>query len=152
MQTTKKTHYELEHFYPNFNRQKFFDLLIDHEAWTNSELLPEIQIIKPGKDYPLGLGAVRLVLSDDMRIEEDIVGFKSPEYFSYASRNGVMPVNDFLGKLFLEEKDGGVLIKYVGSFNPKQSGTGSSFKDIFKSAQKSAFENLGKVYKTRYNV
>lgn len=151
MTNDSKIQYELEHFYPNFNRQKFFDLIIDHEAWTNSELLPEVQIVKPGKDYPLGMGAVRLVLSGDMRIEEDIVGFKPPEYFSYASRNGVMPVNDFLGKLFLEEKDGGVLVKYEGSFKPKESGTGSSFIDIFTAAQKSAFENLGKVYKTYYN-
>ncbi|WP_310993968.1 hypothetical protein [Aequorivita marina] len=152
MTNSKKIDYKLEHFYPDFDRQKFFDLLTDYKAWTNSELLPDIQIIKPGKDYPLGLGAVRLVLSEEMRIEEEIVGFRSPEYFSYASRNGVMPVNDFLGKIFIEEKDGGVLIKYEGSFKPKNTDTGSSFTEIFKSAQKSAFENLGKTYKTYYKI
>lgn len=146
MDNPKKIHYELAHFYPNFNRQKFFDLIVDHEAWTNSEFLPEIRIIKPGKNHPLGLGAVRLVISGRMNIKEDVIGFESPNYFSYTSHNGSMPVNDFSGELFLEDKNGGVFVKYKGSFNPKYFGTGWLFKYLFQSAQKSAFRNLGKAY------
>lgn len=148
MSNSNKVHYELEHFYPNFNREKFFDLLIDHEAWTSSELLPEVQILKAGKDYPLGLGAVRLVNSGGMNIEEEVVGFQYPEFFSYVSANNAMPVNEFLGKMYLEEKDGGVLIKYEGSFSPKSSEADPALLEMFKAAQKSAFENLSEVYKT----
>lgn len=150
MSNTNKVTYELEHFYPKFDRQKFFDLFIDYEAWTKSGLLPEVQILNLGKDYPLGLGGVRLVVSGDMKIEEEVVGFQYPEYFSYSSRNGDMPVDNFLGKILLEEKDGGVLIKYEGSFNPKDSGFDPSMIEMFKAAQKSVFENLGKVY-TEYH-
>lgn len=152
MTNTKKIHYNLEYFYPDFDRQKFFDLFVDHEAWTNSEFLPEIRIIKPGETHPPGLGAVRLVISGRMNIKEDIVGFQSPKYFSYASQNGSMPVNDFSGKLFLEEKNGGVLAKYEGSFNPKYFGTGWLFNYLFQSAQKSAFRSLGKAYKAYYSA
>lgn len=152
MTNTREITYELEHFYPEFDRQKFFDLFIDYEAWTNSELLPEVQILKPGKEYPLGLGGVRLVLNGNMKIEEEVVGFKYPDYFSYASSNGAMPVDDFLGKVQFEEKDGGVLIKYEGSFNPKDSDFDPAIIDMFKAAQKSAFENLGKVYIEYYKL
>lgn len=153
MENTKKIHYELEHFYPGFDRQKFFDLFVNHEAWTESEFMPgKVSIIKPGKDHPLGLGAVRAVDSGRMIIEEDIVGFQSPEYFSYASRNGSMPVNDFVGELFLKEQKGGVLAKYKGSFNPKRFGTGWIFKYVFRSVHKSAFRDLEKAYKAYYNI
>lgn len=152
MKNTKKIHYELDHFYPGFDCQKFFDLFVNNEIWTESEFLPEVRIIKPGKDHPMGLGAVRFLLSGRMKIKEEIVGFQSPEYFSYATQNGSMPVNDFGGKLFLEGNNNGVYIKYHGSFNPKYFGTGWIFKRIFSSAQKSAFENLGKAYKAYYNT
>ena len=150
MENPKKIRYELEHFYPGFERQKFFDLFVDPEAWTKSKFLPEIRILKPGKSLAHGLGAVRLVLSGRMEIKEDIVGFRSPSYFSYTSRNGSLPVNDFGGELFLEEKDGGVFARYKGSFNPRFFGTGWLFKFVFQSAQKSAFRNLGKAYRDFY--
>lgn len=152
MQNTKKIHYELEHFYPNVDRQKFWDLFVDHETWSKSEFLPgEIKIIKPGKDHPQGAGAVRSVVTESMNIIEDIVGFHPPEYFSYVTHNGSMPVNDFGGELFFEEQKDGLLVRYKGSFNPKYFGTGWIFKYFLRSAQKSVFQKLGKAYKAYYD-
>lgn len=151
MENTKKIHYELEYFYPNVDQQKFWDLFVDHEAWSKSDFLPgKIIILKPGKDHPQGEGAVRSVVTGSLNIKEDIVGIRSPEYFSYATRNGSLPVNDFGGELFLEEHKDGLLARYKGSFNPKYFGTGWLFRYIFRSAQKSAFQNLGKAYHAYY--
>ncbi len=151
MENTKKIHYELEYFYPNFDRQKFWDLFVDHEAWSKSDFLPgEIIIIKPGKDHPQGEGAIRSVVTGSLNIKEDIVGFHSPEYFSYATHNGSLPVDDFGGELFLEEQKDGLCARYKGSFNPKYFGTGWLFRYIFRAAQKSAFQNLGKAYQAYY--
>lgn len=151
MKKTKKIQYSLEHFYPDFDRQKFFDLFVDPKAWSESDILQgTITINKPGKDYPQGLGAIRTLQTGSMSIKEDIVGFESPKYFSYATYNGSLPVNDFGGELFFEEKDGGVLIKYKGGFNPKYFGTGWIFKYFFSSAQKGVFKKLGQAYNALY--
>ncbi|GAA0411150.1 hypothetical protein GCM10009133_19500 [Cocleimonas flava] len=151
MDNTKKVYYEIEYFYPDVDQQKFWDMFFDYEAWSKSDILPgEISIIKPGKDDPLGVGAVRSVISGSLNITEDIVGFRPPEYFSYATRNGSMPVNDFGGELFLEVYKGGLLSKYKGGFNPKYFGTGWLMKYVFRRAQKSAFIGLGKAYKAYY--
>ncbi len=149
--STKQIQYEIEHFYPGFDRQKFWDLFIDHEGWSNSDLLPgQISIVKPGEGHPQGAGAVRSVASGPMTIIEDIVGFKPPAYFSYASRNGSMPVNDFRGEFVLEQRSDGVLARYKGGFNPKEPGTGEQFRHVFCSAQESALLGLGQAYEARY--
>lgn len=149
--SAKKIQYEIEHFYPGFNRQKFWDLFVDHEGWSASDLLPgEISIVEPGEGHIQGAGAVRCVVSGPMTIIEDIVGFEPPAYFSYASRNGSMPVNDFGGELFLEQREDGVLARYRGGFNPKDPGTGDRFRQVFRSAQESAFLGLGQAYAARY--
>lgn len=153
MGEARKVHYAIEHFYPGFDRKKFWDVFFDVEAWSKSDVLPgEISIIKPGKDHPQGTGAVRCVTSGSMTIIEDIVEFRPPEYFRYATRNGSLPVNDFGGELILEDHDDGLLAKYQGGFNPKYSATGWLFKYIFRRAQKSAFKGLGEAYTARYRL
>ncbi len=151
MQKSTKYHYEIEHFFPDVDRQKFFDMFIDPDAWSASEFLPgKIIIDKPGKDFPQGLGAVRIVDTGSMKIKEDIVGFKSPEYFSYASRNGSLPVNEFGGELRLEDHNGGTLAKYKGSYNSRYFGTGWFLKPLLRSGQQKAFVGLGKAYNEMY--
>ncbi len=153
MPDTKTTRYDIEHFYPGFNRQKFWELFVDHEGWSKSDMLPgQISIVEPGEGHPQGRGAVRSVKSGRMTITEDVVGFRAPEYFSYASRDGGMPVNHFRGELHLAERDGGVLALYSGGFVPKYPGTGWIFKRIFRAAQRSAFRGLGREYEARYRT
>ena len=104
MPDTKTTRYEIERFYPGSDRQKFWDLFVDNEGWTESDILPgEISKLEPGEGHPQGRGAVRSVRSGRITITEDVVGFRAPE-FSYASRNGSLPVNDFGGELLLEDR------------------------------------------------
>lgn len=98
MNDTRKIHYEIEHFYPDIDRQKFWDMFVDYENRSKSDILPsKISIIKSGEGYPQGKGAVRSVVSEPMNIIEHMVGFQPPEYFSYTSRNGSLPVLDFGG-------------------------------------------------------
>ena len=91
----------VEQFYPGFDRRKFWEFFVDYEGWSKSDILAgEISIITPGEGHPMGKGAVRSVVSGSMTISEDVIAFQQPVYFAYASRNGVMPVNDFVGELF----------------------------------------------------
>ena len=152
MEKTRKFHFELEQFYPGLYREKSFDLFADYKAWSKSEFLRgETTIVKPGEGYPQGLGAVRSLAIGRMTIVEDIAGFIPHEYFSYSTYNGSMPVNDFSGGLFFEDKEDGLFVKYKGSFNPEYFGTGRLFSSFLRRAQKSAYESLGKVYKAHHD-
>lgn len=149
MSQSKKVTYEVEHVYPDVERQKFWDLFVDHEAWSASDILPgEITIVEPGDGHPQGVGAVRSVVAGPLKITEDITGFRPPEYFQYATRNGSLPVNDFGGELFLEERADGMVARYQGGFNPKYPGTGGLFKLFFRSSMKSSLRRIGKAYET----
>ena len=148
---TRKTHYEITHFYPGADLRKFWDLFVDYDAWSASDILPsEISIVTPGEGHPMGKGAVRKVVSGSMTIIEDIVAFQTPVYFSYASRNGDMPVNDFVGELFLEHRKDGLLARYKGAFKPRHFGTGWLFRILFRRGQGAALHGLGQVYAERY--
>ena len=149
LETSKKIHYELEHLYPEVDRQKFWDLFVDHDAWSRSEVLPgTITIVKPGDGHPQGAGAIRSVGAGRMSITEDVVGFRPPEYFEYATRNRSLPVDNFGGELHLEDGNDGLLVRYRGSFNPKYPGTGRLLRYIFRSRQRSVLRGLAEAYDT----
>ena len=151
MRDTRTKHYEVVHFYPGFDRQEFWDLFVDYESWSQSDMLPgEISVIEPGNGHPMGKGAVRSVVSGSMTITEDITGFQPPVYFAYASRNGAMPVNDFVGELFLEQRADGLVATYKAGFNPRYFGTGWLFRIMFRRAHRSFFRGLGRAYEARY--
>ncbi|WP_460274737.1 SRPBCC family protein [Celeribacter sp. ULVN23_4] len=148
-----KYHYNVVTVYPGFERQKYWDMFVDYEGWTQSDILAgEISILEPGEGHPMGKGAVRSVVSGSMTITEDITAYQSPSYFAYASRNGVMPVNDFVGELFLEQRAGDLVVTYKAGFNPRYFGSGWLFRIVFRRAHVSFFEALGKAYKSRYGV
>lgn len=144
-------HYELEHFYPKFDRQKFWDLFVDYEGWSKSKYLPgKITILKAGKGHPLGVGATRLVDTGLIKMKEDILGFRESEYFQYTAHDGSLPVDNFGGELFFEDFKDGLLIKYKGRFNSKYFGTGWLLRKLLSKGQKQAFKSLGKAYKEKY--
>lgn len=146
-------HYRVERFYPGVDRQKFWDMFVDYEGWTNSDILAgKISILSPGEGHPMGRGAVRTVLSGSLSITEDIIAFQPPAHFVYASRNGAMPVNDFLGELFLVSRPDGLALTYLASFNPKVRGTGWLFRLLFRRAHVSVFRALGEAYAARHGA
>lgn len=145
--------YTIEHAYPGFEQQRFWDLFVDHEAWSAAADLPgAITIVEPGEGHPQGLGAVRSVVSGPMTILEDVVAFDAPRLFRYAARNGGMPVDDFVGELRLEQREDGLVARYEGTFTPKTEGSGEQLRDVFRSAQAAAFVSLGDVYRARYGA
>lgn len=154
MANSKLVSFEVSHFYPNLEPQKFWDFFVDHEWYTQSDIMQgEIILDKPGKDHPQGLGAVRrIIIGDSINLTEDIVGFDVPNYFCYAIRDGGMPINKYKGEIFNESKDGGLLLRYKGSFEPKYFGTGWFFKLFLSRRIKSHFPIWEKGYNAYHNI
>lgn len=128
-------------------------MFVDHDAWSRSDLLPgTIMILKPGEGHPQGEGAVRSIATGPTTIVEDVVGFRRPEYFSYATRDGSLPVMDLRGELFFEERPGALRVRYQGSFRPKYPWTGWLFKRVFRAAQRSVLASLGRAYRAEFGA
>ena len=153
MDSTKKYQYEFDHSFPGYDRQKFWEVFVDNEAWSESEIMPgEIIIDIPGEGHPQGVGAVRTMVAGSTRIQEDIVGFRPPEYFHYETRDGSLPVNDFGGEFFLEERNDKLFVKYRDGFNAKYPFTGRLIRFLMRMRQRSVLLNLGEAYQARYGA
>lgn len=153
MANTKKVSFELTHFYPELEQQKFWEFFVDYEWYNQSDILPgKVFIEQAGKGHPQGLGAVRKLEIGNINLKEDIVGFEAPRYFKYAVHEGGMPVNQYSGEFFYEAKNGGMLWRYKGNFEPKYFGTGWFFKWFLKSRMKSMLPVWEKAYKAYYDV
>lgn len=147
MAVSKQYSFEIEHFYDAIDTQKFWDFFVDHDWYSKSDIMPgEVIIDKSGEGHPQGLGAVRTLKIGDMQLTEDIVGFQSPNYFSYAVHEGGMPVNHYQGEFFFEPKDGGMLWKYRGHFDRKFFGTGLFFRYFLRSRMKGMIPVWEKAY------
>lgn len=144
--------FEFNHFYPEFKPHMFWDFHVDHEWYTKSDIMiGEIDLLKEGKDHSSGLGAVRKLTIGNIKLEEDIVAYDAPSYFSYAVREGGMPVKNYVEEFFFESKDNGLLLRYKGSFSPKPFGTNWLFKYIFRSRMQKMIPIWEKGYKAYHN-
>jgi len=148
-----KTTFEFTHFYPGFEPRKFWEFHVDHEWYTQSDIMiGEVALLKEGEGHPSGLGAVRKLTIGNIKLEEDIVGFEAPNYFSYAVRPGGMPVKNYVGEFFFESTDNGLLLTYKGSFSPKPFGTNWLFKYIFSSRMRKMVPIWEKGYKVYHKL
>lgn len=145
--------FEITHFYPDFDQQKFWDFLVDQDWYNKSSIMPgEITIVKSGKGHLQGLGATRRIKIEKIEITEDIVGFEAPRYFSYAVHEGGMPVSEYRGEFFMEPHNGGLLFRYKGSFKPKALGINWLFKWLFRSRIKSMIPIWEKGYMAYHEI
>ncbi len=148
-----KVTFEFTHFYPGFEPQKFWDFHVDHEWYTKSDIMiGEISLLKEGQGHPSGLGALRKLTIGNIKLEEDIVGFDAPHYFSYAARPGGMPVKNYVGEFFFTSKNNGLELRYKGSFDPKPFGTNWLFKYIFNSRMRKMVPIWEKGYRAYHNI
>ncbi len=126
--------FEVTHLYPDFDQQKFWDFLVDHEWYSKSSLMPgEITLERPGEHHSHGVGAVRRIKIGSIDLVEDIVGSEAPGYLAYAVRDGGMPVNAYRGETFLEQRGDGLHLRYRGTFERKFFGTGWLATQLFRS-------------------
>ncbi len=148
-----KITFEFNHFFPEFEPQKFWDFHVDDVWYTQSDIMiGEIKLLKEGEGHPSGLGAVRKLTIRNINLVEDIVGFNAPNYFKYAVREGGMPVKNYEGEFFFKSKNNGLLLTYKGSFDPKLLGTNWLFKYIFRSRMKTMIPIWEKGYKAYYKL
>lgn len=144
--------FEFSHYYTEFEQQKFWDFFVDHEWYTQSDIMPgKITLIDSEERQEQGVGTVRKIVIDKINLVEDIVGFDAPKYFSYVVRDDGMPVKGYRGEIFLEPQEKGLTLKYRGSFESKLFGTNWLFKYLFLSRMRKMAPVWAEGYKTYHN-
>jgi hypothetical protein len=101
-----------------------FALLKDGTTWPDWTIFDAFELERPGKEEPMGLGAIRVFSSALTRAREEIVEFVSDRRLSYILLSG-FPFTDYRADVDLSPRaDGGTSIDWRASFEAKYPGTG----------------------------
>jgi uncharacterized protein YndB with AHSA1/START domain len=100
--------------------ERLFDIFADGAAWSDWAG-PTIRWSgweRQGHPEPGGVGAIRLLGSQQRPAREEIVEYERPHRLSYKVLSG-LPVRDYLGTIALEARpDGGTLLRWSADYHP----------------------------------
>jgi hypothetical protein len=100
-----------------------YALLRDGASWPEWSPLGSFELERAAEDEPEGLGAIRVFRTGRITNREEIVELVPNRRFSYAQLSG-LAIRGYRGDVDLEPTDGGTLIRWHSSFDPKVPGTG----------------------------
>ena len=104
--------------------QPVWDLLSDHAGLSSWAGLTEVVLRQQGFPPPNGLGAIRVVRSMGLAMEEEVTAFEPPKRMAYRLTAGA-PMRDHHGCIDLEPCDGGTRVTWSVEFRPWVPGTGA---------------------------
>jgi uncharacterized protein YndB with AHSA1/START domain len=103
--------------------ERVFEVLSDHEGmvrWTDAR---EVVLRHPGDPAPNGVGAIRVIRSRGIAIEEEILSYDPPKRIEYRLTAGA-PIRDHHGEILLEPDGDGTRVVWRVRFRPLIPGTG----------------------------
>ncbi len=90
------------------DRQRVWDLLTDHQGWSNWTKLGTVVLEKEGDTERDGVGAIRVItnLGGLSRVREEVIAWDKPESMRYRVISGV-PLRNHEGRVdFRDDGDG----------------------------------------------
>jgi uncharacterized protein YndB with AHSA1/START domain len=102
---------------------KVFALLEDHAGYARWAGVKESVLRHPGDPSPHGLGAIRVLRSAGLAIQEEITVYEPPRRLEYALTAG-LPVREYTGSVDLAPRGGGTELHWRVRFRPLVPGTG----------------------------
>ena len=101
-----------------------FALLKDGATWPNWTMFDTFELERPGKEEPMGLGAIRVFSTALTCSREETVELVPDRRLSYALLSG-FPFIDYRADVDIAPRaGGGTSIAWRASFEPKYPGTG----------------------------
>ena len=104
--------------------EQVFGVLADHRGladWTSAR---EVVLRQEGDPPPNGLGAIRVVRTSGLAVEEEITGFDPPKRLSYRISGG-LPIRDHRAEIQVAPHADGSEVRWIVSFRPRIPGTGA---------------------------
>ncbi len=103
--------------------ERVWEVFTDHAGYTSWAGVKEVVLRQEGDPPPNGLGAIRVMRTSGIAIEEEITAFDAPKRMEYRLVSGI-PVRDYVGEVILEPRDGQTSLSWNIRFNAKIPGTG----------------------------
>jgi hypothetical protein len=100
-----------------------YALLRDGASWPEWSPLGSFELERAAEDEPEGVGAIRVFRTGRITNREEIVELVPNRRFSYALLSG-LAIRGYRADVDLEPADGGTLLRWHSSFDPKVPGTG----------------------------
>lgn len=102
---------------------RVFALLKDGSTWPQWSLFDGYELERPGRDEPLGVGAIRVFSTKVSRAREEVVALETDRRLSYVLLSG-LPFVDYRADVDLEpQAGGGTIIRWRSRFDVKHAGT-----------------------------
>ncbi len=112
-------------------REAVWKVYTDHVGWQSWAGVQEVVLRQQGDPPPDGLGAIRVIRSRGIAIEEEVTAFTPPERMVYRMVAG-LPVRDYTGEVRFDEEDGATRVRWKVRFRPRVPGTGPLLRRILR--------------------
>jgi len=104
--------------------QALWDLLTDLPGWTHWSGVSEVVVRQKGEPTPNGFGAIYVLRSRGIAIEQEVVGFDAPHHLRYRIVSGI-PVKQHEAEVVLTRGPKGTHLDWSVHFEPRFPGTGA---------------------------
>jgi uncharacterized protein YndB with AHSA1/START domain len=112
--------------------ERVFEVLADVERWPDWTFPDEAGRERDGSPEPDGRGAIRRFRTGRRLTREEVVTFERPSAFSYVLLEGIA-VRNYRGDVTIEpDGDGGSVVRWHSTFDPKVPGTGWLWRSGFR--------------------
>jgi uncharacterized protein YndB with AHSA1/START domain len=121
-----------------------WNVFTDHVGWQDWAGVKEVVLRQQGDPPPNGLGAIRVVRSKGIAVEEEITEFDPPKRMVYRLVAGA-PVRDHRGEVRFEEiEDGDTRVIWTVRFRPRIPFTGGLLRRAIESTLRDVLLRLAR--------
>ncbi len=121
--------------------EEVWALLTDHARYAEFTPVPTSRLVRPGRDDPNGVGAIRHLGIGPLGTREQVLVSEPPHHLAYTVVRG-MPVRDYRADVHLQPDADGTRMVYEGSFEPLVPGTGPLLRVIMTTAVRTLIASL----------
>jgi hypothetical protein len=100
-----------------------FAVLKDAPNWPHWSIFDAVELNRPGRDEPHGVGSIRTFITKVSRAREEVVELVPNRRMAYILLAG-FPFRDYKAAVEIEPEAGGSRITWSCAFYPKYAGTG----------------------------
>ncbi len=125
-------------------RPAVWKVFTDHVGWTRWAGVKEVVLRQQGDPPPDGLGAIRVVRSGGVAVEEEITGFDPPKRLTYRLVAGI-PVRDHEAEVRFDVCDSGTRLTWRVRFEPWIPWTGGILTRLIRRSLRGTLDRLARV-------
>jgi hypothetical protein len=129
---------------------RVFAILNDAPGWPSWSIFDSVELNRPGRDEPHGVGSIRTFVTKVSRAREEVVELIPNRRLAYVLLAG-FPLRDYKAVVEIEpESEGGSRITWSAAFYPKYSGTSWFWSALLRRTLATMSKKLAAVAEARF--